>query len=125
MTTVAGEQVLVAIIGPVSAETALRAAFDEAERRGSAVRVLAAGSAPASFDDLLRDLVDRWAEKYPGVPVATDVRRQLDAAVTVVAATRHCASAFVPESSDPASAAVLRALARRAHCPLVPLDEVP
>jgi hypothetical protein len=117
------EHVLVAIVGPASAETALRDAFDEAEHRGAAVRVVAAGPASAARDDHLRDLVGRWAQKYPGVPVSTEVRRQLDAAVTLVAATRHCASAFVARSSDPTSAAVLRALTRRAHCPVVVVDE--
>ena len=120
---VATEQILVAIVGAASVESALRGAFDEAERRGAAVRVVAAGPASAAYDDFLRDVVERWAEKYPGVPVSTDVRRRLDAAVTLVAATRHCASAFVPGSSNPISAAVLRALARRAHCPVVVVDE--
>ena len=122
MTTLAQEQVLVAIVGPASAETALRDAFDEAERRGAAVRVVAAGPASAAHDDFLRDLVGRWAEKHPGVPVSTDVRRQLDAAVTLVAATRHSASVFVQKSSDPSSSAVIRALTRRAHCPIVVVD---
>lgn len=122
MTTVMPERIMVAVVGPVSGENTLRDAFDEAERRGAEVRVVAAGPAPAAHDDFLRDLVARWAEKYPGVPVSTDIRRQLDAAVTLVAATRECASVFVPGSPDPAAAAVLRALTRRAHCPVVVVD---
>jgi hypothetical protein len=122
MTTLVQEQILVAIVGPASAETALRHAFDEAESRGAAVRVVAAGPASAAHDDFVRDLVERWAEKYPVVPVSTAFRRQVDAAVTLVAATRHCASVFVPASPDPTSAAVLRALTRRAHCPIVVVD---
>ena len=119
----ATEQILVAIAGVVSAEAALRHAFDQAEHLGVAVHVVAAGPAPAAYDDLLCDLVERWARKHPGVAVSTEFRRQLDAAVTLVAATRNCGSAFVPGSSDPASAAVLRALSRRAHCPVVVMNE--
>ena len=53
------------------------------------------------------------------MPVTTDIRRRIDAAVTLVAATRRCAVVFVARISDPAIAAVLRAMTRRAHCPVV------
>jgi hypothetical protein len=68
--------ILVGLIGAVSPETALRTALAEAEYRGAPVRVVAAGPAPATEDDVLHELVERWAEKYPGINVATD-RRQV------------------------------------------------
>ncbi len=110
--------VMVAIIGPAPAETVLRDAFTEAERRNAAVRVVATGTATAEDEIHLREVVERWAEKYPDVQVTTHNRRQIDAAVTLVAATRSCAVAFVSMPSDPSSLWVLRALTRRAHCPL-------
>jgi hypothetical protein len=114
--------ILVGLVGAVSAETALRTALAEAEHRGAAVRVVAAGPAPAIENDLLCELVERWAEKYPGITVTTEVRRRVDAAVTLVAATRCCALAVVPKTSDPAGSALLKALRRRAHCPVVVVD---
>jgi hypothetical protein len=117
-----GAAVMVGIVGAVPAEAALRAAFAEAERRGAMVHVVAAGPATPADDALLRDLVDRWAEKYPGIPVTIRIRRRVDAAVTLVAATRFCAVTFVPRMSGTASSAVMRALARRAHCPMIVVD---
>ena len=119
---VAGELVVVAIVGPAPAETALRDAFLEAERRGAAVRVVVVAPGSPADDDFLRDLVERWADKYPGVQATTCIRRQIDAAVTLVAETRRSAVAFVPRTSDPASSAVMRALTRRAHCPVIAVD---
>ena len=102
----------------------LRSAFSEAQRRGVAVRVVIAGSpAAAGSDVFLFDLVERWAEKYPGVSVATSVRRGVDAAVVLSAATRGCGLAVMPQPADTNTAAVLQALSRRAHCPLVLVGE--
>jgi DNA-binding transcriptional LysR family regulator len=111
--------VMVGIVGSAPAEMALRTAFAEADRRGVAVRVVVAGTVDDVFLD---DLVARWAEKYPGVRVTTQVRRRIDAAVTLVAATRACAVAFVPAAADPVTSAVVRALSRRAHCPVRVVD---
>ena len=116
--------VLAGIAGPAPAEPAVRAAFREADRRGAPVRVVAAGR--AAGDDFLGDLVARWADKYPEVPSTLDVRRRIDAAVTLVAATRGCAVAFVAAGGDAASSAVLREVLRRAHCPVhVTADAAP
>jgi DNA-binding transcriptional LysR family regulator len=112
-------RVMVGIVGTAPAEAALREAFAEADQRGAAVVVVAAGPAGAYDDHLLLDLVGRWAEKYPDVPVTTRVRRRIDAAVTLVAGTRGCAVAFVPGTSEPGASAVVHAVSCRAHCPVV------
>jgi hypothetical protein len=119
---VVGELVMAAMVELAPAETALRDAFLEAERRGAAVHVVVVAAGSPADDDILRDLVERWADKYPGVQVTTCIRRQIDAAVTLVAETRRSAVAFVPRTSDPASSAVVRALTRRAHCPVIVVD---
>jgi hypothetical protein len=113
---------MVAILGPAAPDSALHDAFVEAERRDVAVRVVAAGPASPADDDQLRDLVGRWAEKFPDVPVTISIRRLVDAGVTLVAATRRCGVAFVPRAPEPASAAVLQAMIRRAHCPVIVVD---
>jgi DNA-binding transcriptional LysR family regulator len=110
---------MVGIIGSAPAEMALRTAFAEADRGGVAMRVVMAGTADDVFLD---DLVARWAEKYPGIRVTTHVRRRMDAAVTLVAATRGCAVAVIPAAADPVTSAVVRALSRRAHCPVRVVD---
>src|SRR4051812_45509158 len=89
---VVGERIMVAMVELAPAEAALRDAFLEAERRGAAVHV------------------------------TTCIRRQIDAAVTLVAETRRSAVTFVPRTSDPTSSAVVRALTRRAHCAVIVVD---
>jgi hypothetical protein len=112
--------VLAAILTTTAAEDVLRRCFAEARDRTVGVRVLLAGPAPAAGEDvLLSDLVDRWAEKYPDVPVTIAARSGLDAAITLTAATRRCVLVVVAEPADTHEAAVVQALARRAYCPLV------
>jgi len=112
--------VLAGIMAAATAEDVLRCCFAEAGRREVGVRVLLAGPVPeAGVDVLVGDLVDRWAEKHPAVPVTVEVRRGLDAAITLTAATLHCGLVVVAEPADAQEAAVAHALARRAHCPLV------
>jgi hypothetical protein len=114
--------VMVGVVGVAPAEAALRAGFSEAEDRGAAVHVLAAGPAPSADDEFLRGLVERWAEKYPFIPVTFSVQSGIDAAVTLAAATRHCAVAFGPRTSGTASSALIRAPSRRAHCSVNVVD---
>jgi hypothetical protein len=111
--------VLVAIAGPAPAEAALRDAFELADRRAAMVRIVAAGPATGTGDEVVADVVARWAEKYPDVPMTLDFRRSIDTAVTLVAASRQCAVAFVAGGHDPRFSAVLRAVRRRAHCPVI------
>jgi hypothetical protein len=111
--------VLVGIVGSAPAEAALRAGFEHAEACRSTVHVVCAGHASAADDAYLADLIDRWAEKFPDVPVRSRICRTVDAAVTLVAAARHCGVMVLPASSDPVAAAVTTAIARRAHCPVI------
>lgn len=111
--------VLVGVVGVTPAEAALRYAFAEADRRRVALHVAAVGAASAEADAHLRDLVERWAEKYPGVPVTTRVRRTVDAAVVLVAGSGAVDLLVVQQPSDAASSALVDALCRRAHCAVV------
>lgn len=122
---VAGLPVLVGIVGREPVDAALWHAFAAAQRGATAVRVVAAGPASSEDDELLRDAVGRWADKYPDVPVTVDVRRMIDAVVTLVAATRLSAVAVLPHPSGVAAMVVLRELVRRAHCPVVVVEEDP
>lgn len=111
--------VLAGLIGASPAEAALRRAFAEADRRGVALRVILAGTAPAEEDRHLGDLIERWSEKYPGVPVRAMTRRGIDAAVTLTAASRGCALLITQRPADANSSLLVTALSRRACCPVV------
>jgi hypothetical protein len=112
--------VLVGIVGmPPAADAAVRAGFAYAEARAATLRVVCAGAASVDDDAFLIDLVDRWAEKYPLVPVTFSVRRAIDAAVTLTAAARSCGLLVVPASDEPGVAAVTKALVRRSGRPVV------
>jgi hypothetical protein len=110
--------VLAGILTVTSAEDVLSLAFDDARRRSAPLRVLAAGL-PAADQNLLADLVGRWAEKYPEVPVVTVVRGALDPAITLAAETHSCCLAVVTAPDDARGAAVIGAVQRRARCPVV------
>lgn len=111
--------VLVGVVGATPAEAALRYAFTEADRRRTALQVAAVGPASAEIDTHLHDLVERWAEKYPDVPLTTRVRRTVDAAVVLVAGSRAVDLLVVQQPADAASSALVDSLRRRAHCPVV------
>jgi len=112
--------VLAGILAGSSAEDVLRCAFAEARRRAEPLRVLLTGPAPAADEDLhLRDLIERWAEKYPAVSVTVAVRHDVDAAITLTGASRHCGLLVVAQHADGRDAAVVQALTRRAHCPVM------
>jgi hypothetical protein len=112
--------VLAGILAARPAEDVLRCAFAEAQRRDVALHVLLAGPASAAGEEILvRDLVDRWAEKYPAVPVTVSVRHDVDAAITLTGASRRCGLVVVAEPADSHDAAVVQALSRRARCPLM------
>lgn len=114
-----GGRIVVGIIGTASAEVALRYAFDEAERRGTEVAAVAAGPASPDEDVLVGDAVRRWAEKHPAVGFTYEPRRAVDAVVTLAAASRHAGLMVVQDAAEPHTAAMVAALARRAHCALV------
>lgn len=118
MSVLEGGPVLAGILTASSAEDVLRHAFDEAQRRAVALRVVAAGLDPDD-EPMLSELVDRWAGKYPEVPVSASVHSIVDAAITITAATRCCGLAVLTRPGDTRTTAVVRAVARRASCPVV------
>jgi len=111
--------ILAVVIGAAPADPALRLAFSEAARRGVAVLVLGVGPAAATDDIILTDQAQSWAGKYPGVPVTVSLRRDLDAAVTVTAASRDAGLLVLDASGGPAVDSIIRAVRRRARCPVV------
>jgi nucleotide-binding universal stress UspA family protein len=110
--------VLLGIQGTAAAEEALRYAFAEADQRGVGLIALLTGSVPAEDSVTRSDLVRRWAEKYPEVPVTITIRRGIDPAVVVAAASHGCGLLVLQQPSDPVAAALAEALIRRAHCPV-------
>jgi hypothetical protein len=110
--------VLAGILAASTAEDVLRHAFGEAQHRAVALRVMAAGLAPDD-EPIVTELVERWAGKYPDVPVSVSVHSVVDAAITMTAATRRCGLAVLARPSDARTAAVVRAVIRRASCPVV------
>ena len=111
--------VLVGVLGVAPVEEALRYAFDEADDSGVGLLVMLTGEAPDEDSVQQHDVVRRWSEKYPRVPVATSVRRRLDPAVILAAASRGCGQLVVQQPATPAAAVLVDALSRRAHCPVV------
>jgi hypothetical protein len=107
-------------------EPAIRFGFEEAALRGVPLVALAVGPIRDDEERELGEALTRWSEKYPDVPVSRPVRRALDAAVTLTAASR-CAALVVigvPEGGDRTPRAIADVLASRAGCPvaLVPGD---
>ncbi|MFG1605195.1 hypothetical protein [Actinoplanes sp. NPDC049265] len=115
--------IVAAVIGPAPADPVLRAALIEADRRRLPVVVLGVGAATPSDEVALDDQVRRWAEKYPDVTVTVFIRRQLDAAVTLVAASRTAELLVADPSGGPAAAAVVRAVRHRAGCPVTVVQD--
>lgn len=116
--------VLVCLLGESPSDEILRFSFDEALSRETALDVLLTGPASSTEEDVLvLDVIERWAEKYPTVPVTTRVRRGVDAAVTLTAATRGHSLAVLPVPANARTAAVLVAVSRRTHCPVTLISE--
>ncbi|HET6532343.1 MAG TPA: hypothetical protein VFH03_17290 [Actinoplanes sp.] len=110
--------VLVGVVGDQSSEAALSVAFAVAERHGEPIRVLGVGHGDDAAGGLA-ERVDRWADKYPGVAVTCAARRQIDAAVTLTAASRTAGLLVIENTRAPTVAAVIAALRTRGGCPLV------
>ena len=110
--------VLAGILAVSSAEDVLRLAFDEAQGRAVAVRVVAAGL-PAGDEAELSAVVDRWSGKYPEVTVAVSVPRAVDPAITLTAVTRTCCLAVLTRPMNARATALIGAVARRSGCPVV------
>lgn len=110
--------VLAGVIGTGPADPTLRLAFAEAVRRDVPVLVLGIGPAAPLDDVAFADRVQRWEKRYPGVPVTLSVRRGLDAAVILTAASRSAGLLVLDASGGPAVASIIRAVRRRARCPV-------
>jgi hypothetical protein len=110
--------VLAGILAVSSAEDVLRLAFDEAQERAVAVRVLAPGL-PAEDEGELSAVVERWSGKYPEVPVAVSAPRVVDSAITLTAAGRSCCLVVLARPTDAYATALVGAVARRSRCPVV------
>ena len=106
--------VLAGILAERTAEDVLRLAFDEAQGRGVAVRVVATVEAAE-----LPDLVERWSGKYPEIPVTVAIRRAIDPAIALTAATRSCGVAVLPQPTDAYATALVGAVGRRSGCPVL------
>jgi len=113
--------ILVGIVGPADADRVLRRALDEAEQHGLPVRVLAVGRASEAAEAALADQVARWSEKHPEVPVSFAASRVLDAAVTLAAASGNAGLLVVEDAGGPVMPALVRAIRRRARCPVMVL----
>jgi len=112
--------VVAGILAVASAEDVLRHGFAAADDRGVRLHVLvAAPAATAGPVAELRDLIERWTEKYPGVPVMVSIRAGLDAAIVLAAAARGSGLLVVAEPRDARESAVVQALTRRTRGSLV------
>jgi hypothetical protein len=111
--------VLAGLIGSAPMEATLRRAFLEADERHAGLSVILTGAAEPDDDRQMYELVDRWSEKFPDVPVRSGIRRGIDAAVTLAAASRGCALLVTQEPRDGTGEALAKALSRRACCPVV------
>jgi Universal stress protein family len=117
--------VLVGVDGTPGSEAAVEFGFGEAARREVpllAMHVwppLAGG--PAGREDAERtfiDLLARWSEKYPGVPVRLAVRHGVDSAIVLTAASRSARLVVVSCHRAIGPGPALSALAARAGCPV-------
>ena len=111
--------VLAGLIGSAPVEATLRRAFCEADERHTGLLVVLTGAAGPDDDRQVCELVDRWSEKFPGVRVRSEIRRGIDAAVTLAAASRGCGLLVTQEPDDGTTKALVNALSRRAWCPVV------
>jgi hypothetical protein len=109
--------VVAGILATASAEDVLRHGFETARDRDVPLHILVAGPAAAAVGEL-RDLIERWTEKYPAVPSTVSVRTGVDAAIVLVAAAHGGDLLVVAEPCDARETAIVRAVTRRPHCPL-------
>lgn len=109
--------VVAGILAATSAENVLRHGFETARDRDVPLHILVAGPAATDVGEL-RDLIERWTEKYPAVPATVSVRPGVDAAIVLAAAAHGGEMLMVAEPCDARETAIVRAVTRRAHCPL-------
>jgi hypothetical protein len=98
-------------------------AFTEASLRACPVRAI---HVPARLDarpdpldeSNLRELLERWAEKYPGVDARLEIRCGVDAGVAFTVASRSAQLVVVGGSDIEGPASIGSTLVRRAGCPI-------
>ncbi|GID32365.1 hypothetical protein C8E87_0309 [Paractinoplanes brasiliensis] len=105
--------VLAGILSAASADDVLRTAFDRAELGDVPLIVLLAGGGepPGS--------VAYWAGQHPRVVTSVSVPHGVDPAIALTAATGRAGLAVLPAAADAQEAAVVRAVTRRARCPVL------
>jgi hypothetical protein len=114
---------VVVALGPEPANSALEFAFAEAVLRSTSVRAM---YIPQRLNDpidpavesSLRETVDRWADKYPGVQVRFTVVAGIDAVVALTVASRSAQLVVVAATDADGPASIAQALVRRAGCPV-------
>jgi nucleotide-binding universal stress UspA family protein len=105
------------------ANSVLEFAFSEAFLRATSVRAM---YIPPRLDDpvdpavesSLREALDRWADKYPDVPVRFSVVVGIDAAVALTVASRSAQLLVMGWTDAEGPASVAQTLVRRAGCPV-------
>jgi hypothetical protein len=111
--------VVAGILAVASAEDVLRHGFEAAGDRDVPLHVLVAGAAAvAGPAGEVHQVIERWSEKYPAVPVTVSVHAGLDAAIVLAAATHDGGLLVVAETHSLREDAIIRAIRRRVHCPL-------
>jgi hypothetical protein len=94
--------VVAGILAVASAEDVLRHGFETAHDRDMPLHVLVAGpAAVAGLAEDVREVIERWSQKYPAVPVTASDRAGLDAATVLAAAANSGELLVVAETHDP------------------------
>ncbi|WP_229075804.1 hypothetical protein [Actinoplanes sp. DH11] len=114
--------IVAGVIGAARVDDLLRRVFAEALRRGADVSVVAAGPASTRQDRRVRDVVHRWEEQYPAIDVSLTVSREVDAVITLAAASRDGDLLVVRQSNDARTAAMVDEVARLAHSDILIVD---
>jgi hypothetical protein len=119
--------VLVGLLGGADCEPAVEFAFTEASLRAVPLHTMAVGPASDNDHHAVDELVARWAEKCPEVVVSHRVRRALDPAVTLTAASRSAGLVVIsmPPGAHGWPEAIARALMSRAGCPVTLVPGAP
>jgi hypothetical protein len=105
------------------ANSVMEFAFEEALMRATSVRSMHIPNrldnpVDPAVESSLRETLDRWADKYPGVPVRFNVVVGIDAGVALTVASRSAQLVVVGSAGADGPASVARTLQRRAGCPV-------
>jgi nucleotide-binding universal stress UspA family protein len=116
--------VLVGLTAPDEDGT-LAFAFAEASLRGVAVHAIHTSGAgePAGVE-----ILDRWSEKYPAVPVSHRRMPGVDPGIALVAASHRAQLLIIgvsarPDAAPVSSGSLIHAVLRRSACPVVAVPD--